>query len=409
MIDAWTAGTVVAGAYELREPLGERSWIAVHQRDRRKAVVRGALDEQPLAERWRALERASMLAGSVVPAVIERGRDGAVWWMAREFIEGQTLEEWLRARSTPTVSTPSASLGWFADALRPIAAALAQLHRAGLVHGSLWPEHIVRTPNSARFLSVERGSLGDQTEVGRLDGNPRFLSPGAWRGSDKTFADDLWALALVAFEMLTERSYWKANSVFEFAREAMTSTIGAPSARAKGVGVSRLIPKGFDDWFLACVTREDSRAYADGDEALDALEVLVLRAVSGPAIPGPCLDIAPQVCLNIAPMPCLSPVAFPPPIPCLSPVRPQPCLKVAPKLPGIITRLRDAWDEQQRENERAREEKERARQQNEIADNPYRGVVLRPGEGKRKGARRAAFVGVAVSAAVIAWWLAKRC
>jgi len=323
--------------------------------------------------------------------------------MSREHVDGSTLDRALRERWSGTSSGPTLGNAWFAETLRSVAQSLARLHRAGIAHGALWPEHVVLTSSGARFLSVEREKLRALPQSTKVEGALRYFSPGLWRGLDKRFADDLWALGVIAFEMLVGRSYWKSSTALELASEVLTSAIEAPSVRAQGFGVSAPVSRGFDDWFLACVSRDEARGYADGDEALDALEVLVLRSLSDPAAPrppGPCLKIAPPVpCLNVAPIPCLSPVRLPP----------EPCLMIAPKTPALIERLRDAWDERRAQREREREKQERARQQNEHRDNPYRGVIVRVGEGGSSRRRRVAFVGVAVSAAVIAWWLAKRC
>ncbi|MFO0563564.1 MAG: hypothetical protein U0269_36405 [Polyangiales bacterium] len=401
MTDPWVERATIAQRYELVERLGERTWRARDPREDRSVVLRWERDEQRWLDRYARLERAHMLAGTVVAAAYDRGREGESWWISREYLEGATLDRSLKERWYGTITGPSLANAWFAETLRPIAQSLARLHRAGIAHGALWPEHVVSSPSGARFLSVERGKLDAMPPSSKVDGAPQYLSPSLWQGHDARVCDDLWALGLIAFELLAGRAYWKGRAAFELATEALTSVIEAPSVRAKSFGVSAALPKGFDDWFLACVSRDEARGYADGDEALDALEVLVLRSSSEPGAPGPCLKIAPPVpCLNVAP-----------PIPCLSPVRPppQPCLKVAPKMPGMIVRLREAWDEHRAQREREREEQERARQQNEHRDNPYRGVILRAGEGTSRGRRRAVFVGVAVSAAVIAWWLAKRC
>jgi hypothetical protein len=157
------------------------------------------------------------------------------------------------------------------------------------------------------------------------------------------------------------------------------------------------LPRGFDDWFLACLSVDDARAYSDGAEALDALETLVFRRRFFSDAPASTSDdAAPSVCLNVAtpepfsvddllgapPMPCLSPVATKP-MACLNVAPPMPCLKVA--LPKVLT---------------------------EVGAGPYRGSTVYGDERRApefKKRRRAAFVGVAVSAAVIAWWLARRC
>jgi serine/threonine-protein kinase len=399
MIDPWIERAIIAGRYTLEARLGERTWRARDSREDRLVVLRWEQDEALLLDRYARLERAHMLAGTVVAAPYDRGREGDRFWMSREHVDGSTLDRALRERWSGTSSGPTLGSAWFAETLRPIAQSLARLHRAGIAHGALWPEHVVLTSSGARFLSVEREKLRALPQSTKVEGALRYFSPGLWRGLDKRFADDLWALGVIAFEMLVGRSYWQSSAALKLASEVLTSAIEAPSVRAQGFGVSAPVSRGFDDWFLACVSRDEARGYADGDEALDALEVLVLRSLSDPAAPRP-----PGPCLNVVPIACLIPVGPPP----------EACLMIAPKAaPALIERLRDAWDERraQREHERAREreEQECARQQNEHRDNPYRGVIVRVGEGGSSRRRRAAFVGVAVSAAVIAWWLAKRC
>ncbi len=99
--------------------------------------------------------------------------------------------------------------------MRGVCSAVDAAHRRQLVHRDLKPENIVlvhddlgETPKIldfgiAKVLSTESPSLRLETGFGAMVGTPRYMAPEQLRGGPPEPSWDLWALALVACEMLT--------------------------------------------------------------------------------------------------------------------------------------------------------------------------------------------------------------
>jgi serine/threonine-protein kinase len=99
--------------------------------------------------------------------------------------------------------------------LRDVCAALEAAHHRQLVHRDLKPENIflVRGERGdiakvldfgiAKFLSTATQQRTADTAPGALLGTPRYMSPEQWLGQQPQPTWDLWAVAVVAYEMLT--------------------------------------------------------------------------------------------------------------------------------------------------------------------------------------------------------------
>src|SRR6185503_1006620 len=111
-------------------------------------------------------------------------------------------------------------------------------HAAGVVHRDLKPENIflARTRREGQSRTVKLLDLGiakivadaqsqTQTSETAVVGTPLWMAPEQMEGAVSP-ASDVWALGLIAFYMLTGRSYWlsardaaKRPSVMEVLRE----------------------------------------------------------------------------------------------------------------------------------------------------------------------------------------------
>jgi serine/threonine protein kinase len=166
--------------------------------------------------------------------------------------------------------------------------ALAAAHRQGIVHRDLKPENIfLAAPRTAGVeVMVKLLDFGiakvvaeaATTQTGVL-GTPAFMAPEQYQGRGIGPATDVWALGLIAFKVLTGRSYWRsaagsasapASLMFETCMEELVPA----STRAAEMGVDRFLPAGFDAWFARCVARETKDRYADAAEALANMHAL---------------------------------------------------------------------------------------------------------------------------------------
>ncbi|MBN1570124.1 MAG: serine/threonine protein kinase [Acidobacteria bacterium] len=130
-------------------------------------------------------------------------------YLIMELLHGSTLRQELnRIHRFPLMRAQ--------EILSGVCAAVDTAHRRRLLHRDLKPENIflanAERAETAKILDfgvvkslMRLGEDGDgsQTEPGRLVGTLRYMSPEELRGEKPAEIWDLWALAVVAYEMLT--------------------------------------------------------------------------------------------------------------------------------------------------------------------------------------------------------------
>jgi hypothetical protein len=184
-------------------------------------------------------------------------------FMVMEHFAGGTVADRLRSRR----ELPRAlALRW----LREAAEALDCAHRHDIVHRDVKP---------ANLLIDERGRLavGDfgiatvateasLTQTGQVLGTAAYISPEQARGHAATDASDRYALAVVAFELLTGRRPFTADHPAAQARAHVEDSV--PSASAAGGG----LPARVDRVLSAGMAKDPARRPATALDFLDALE-----------------------------------------------------------------------------------------------------------------------------------------
>ncbi len=282
-----TRGTVVAGEYEVQRRIARCDLGVLYDVVRKsngrpcalkaldRASTRGASERAHFAREARIASRIEALH---CPAVIASGHDPAsdVLWIAMDRLVGETLAARLARLG---VGVPMDS----ADALEVVAQlgrGLASVHDVGVVHGDLKPANVFLSPGepfTVKLLdfSAARAVNEPDTDDGPL-GTPLWMSPEQAAGSAITPATDVWSVGLLAFRMLTGRSYWLGarNAVVEmktFLDELIETPLQSASERSEEVGCERELPAGFDAWFSRCVARDPRRRFRNADEMTLAL------------------------------------------------------------------------------------------------------------------------------------------
>ncbi|KQV03243.1 MULTISPECIES: serine/threonine-protein kinase [unclassified Kitasatospora] len=202
-------GTLVAGRYRLHERLGRGGmgtvWRATDERMRRQVAVKEptlpeGVDDLHRAELCRRMEREAQAAAGLRHPGIVRVHDietvDGLPWLVMELIDGESLES--RLDSGTMSVAEAASMG------RQIAAALAVVHAAGVVHRDVKPANIMRTP-AGEFVLTDFGIAQVEdavalTRTGLVVGSVPYLSPERAAGLRPGPPADLWALGLVLYE-----------------------------------------------------------------------------------------------------------------------------------------------------------------------------------------------------------------
>jgi tRNA A-37 threonylcarbamoyl transferase component Bud32 len=203
---------VLSGRYRLECRIGRGAMGTVYAAvdtalERRVAakVLREDLVEGRIAAQ-RFQSEAQLVAGLAHPNVVtvhDIGMAGGRAFFIMELLEGETLRaELLRAGSLD----PARAL----SVMRGICAAVEAAHQRQMIHRDLKPENIFLCANSvpkvldfglAKALERTGGPL--LTEAGTVAGTRPYMAPEHLRGDEPSPDWDLWALAVIALEMVT--------------------------------------------------------------------------------------------------------------------------------------------------------------------------------------------------------------
>jgi len=124
-------------------------------------------------------------------------RDGrAGLWM--ELVEGQTLEEWVTAHGSMGASETKA-VGI------DLCSALAAVHAAGLVHGDVKAQNIMRDKRGRIVLMDFGAGRAQGTNAAGVAGTPMYLAPEVLAGEPPTTESDLYSLGVLLFYLLTRK------------------------------------------------------------------------------------------------------------------------------------------------------------------------------------------------------------
>ena len=236
--DAPASGDRIA-RYRLLRPLGSGGMGLVYlahddQLDRPVAlkVLRpgGNGDARRLLREARSMAR---LAHPHIAAVYDVGEHDGDVYVAMEYVEGQTLREWMRSPR---------SWAERRDVLLQAARGLAAAHQRGVVHRDFKPENvIVGHDGRVRVLDFGLAKLAPRaairpedttdTQIGAIVGTPRYMAPEQLRGQSTGPAADQFAFCVTAYELAYGTRPFAGEVFADVAASVLTQAPREPPSR----------------------------------------------------------------------------------------------------------------------------------------------------------------------------------
>jgi len=215
MQSATEPGYVVAGRYELLDPVGRGAmgtvWRARDLRLDREVAVKEVRVPGPMTHqdrnvlRERSLREARVAARLSHPGVVtvhDVIEAGGSPWIIMELVPSRSLAQVL-AQDGPMSPARAAAMGM------TLLEALGSAHAAGVVHRDVKPGNILITP-AGRAVLTDFGIAtlhGDPglTQAGMVMGTPGFCAPERIRGEPASPASDLWSLGATLYAAVEGR------------------------------------------------------------------------------------------------------------------------------------------------------------------------------------------------------------
>ena len=209
-------GSVIAERYHIIKKLGEggmgQVYLAEHVKMGRKSAVKvmnpGMVQNVDAISRFnREAQNASRINHPNVAGIYDFGEtpDGLVY-LAMEFVEGKPLTEIIREHGALPPMRAS-------EIARQTAEGLGIAHDMGIVHRDLKPDNIMvaKGRGGADLVKVvdfgiAKAAASEEqkvTKTGMVVGTPEYMSPEQLSGDPLDARSDIYALALVTFNMLT--------------------------------------------------------------------------------------------------------------------------------------------------------------------------------------------------------------
>ncbi|HEY2787504.1 MAG TPA: serine/threonine-protein kinase [Fimbriiglobus sp.] len=185
--------------------------------------------------------------------------------LALEFVPGEDLKAWLDRGETFNPERVR-------EFVTQIASALAEAHSHQIVHRDLKPSNVLvdTTGGRPRFVltdfGIGRRAEGLQAEK-HVGGTYLYMAPEQLRGRPGP-QSDLWALGVVAYQMLTGKLPFPGPSIGELAKQIQYADPPPPSAV-----VSTPIPADLESVILGLLTKSLSERIASARQVLEQLGV----------------------------------------------------------------------------------------------------------------------------------------
>ncbi len=231
-------GTLIGERFEVMRSLGEGGMghvlLALHRGLGVEVALKVAHADTKSAD-VRLREEALALHQARHPGVVSlfdyAELPGRAAYLAMEYVAGGSLLSLLR-RSGQLEGTAVLRI------LKPLAVTLDHVHACGLMHRDLKPANVlVGTDGQVKLCdfglatSIERAK---ESRSGWLEGTPEHMAPEQALGGPVTEAADRWALAALAFELLTgARPYAPQPN----AARLLLEIIERPPRRARELGL----------------------------------------------------------------------------------------------------------------------------------------------------------------------------
>jgi eukaryotic-like serine/threonine-protein kinase len=223
-------GRTIAG-YAVRKAVGEggtaQVYLAEHPERGRVAlkVLRPRLATDAVAVK-RFLREAEFGARVVHPNVVRTfdfGEADGVQYLALEWAEGEPLETFMTRAGK--LAQPVA-----AHIVKQLGEALEEAHRAGIIHRDLKPANIMYDPATQTARLLDFGIARDAelpaeerlTRAGFFVGTLQYVAPEALSGELVGEQADVYSLAVIAYQLLTEVTPFPGKNPRELFQQLLT-------------------------------------------------------------------------------------------------------------------------------------------------------------------------------------------
>jgi eukaryotic-like serine/threonine-protein kinase len=269
-------GMRLAGRYEILHLLGGGGMAVVYKAkdlllDRFVAVkvMNESLGhDRDFVRRFiREAKAAGSLSHANVVNIYDVGREGDIFYMVMEYVEGPSLIEVIRKEGT---LTPEKTV----EIASQICDALSHAHKNGIIHRDIKPHNILVSPDELYKVTDFGISYTPRastiTQKGYVMGTAHYFSPEQASGGEIYFSSDLYSLGIVIYEMLTGQVPFDGESSISVALKHIHDPVPDPRE------INPRIPEELCQVIMKALEKDPLKRYQTAQEMKQALQQAML-------------------------------------------------------------------------------------------------------------------------------------
>ncbi len=226
----------------------------------------------------REAKLASLLNHVNIVQIFELGRVGSEYFISMEYIDGKDIRRILRHARKVTGPPPlHVTVGLLLQLCEALDYAHTKADENGqpllLVHRDVSPSNVIVT-TAGHVKVIDFGIAKAQsstlrTQTGRVKGKLAYMAPEAISGKDLDARSDLFALGVIAHELLTARPLFASKNEYQTLLKVQRGDIMPPST------FNQTCPPELDAIVLKALARDPDERFATGADMRE--ELLALR------------------------------------------------------------------------------------------------------------------------------------
>ncbi|MBZ9532764.1 Stk1 family PASTA domain-containing Ser/Thr kinase [Cytobacillus oceanisediminis] len=219
-------------------------------------------DEEFIKRFHREAQSATSLAHPNIVNIYDVGEEGDIYYIVMEYVEGDTLKQYIHKHSPLSVETVIAIM-------QQITSAIAHAHQNNIIHRDIKPHNIlidkdgnVKVTDFGIAMALSATSI---TQTNSVLGSVHYLSPEQARGGMANKKSDIYSLGIVMFELLTGRLPFSGESAVSIALKHLQSE--TPSVRRW----NEVIPQSVENIVLKATAKDPFYRYNSMEEMSEDL------------------------------------------------------------------------------------------------------------------------------------------